>query len=90
MATADQILARLSDQQLRDGLERGAKQLAVLDALEASEDFAPSGPFPLSKQYEEWSGRDYAERRRLLNLAMSDTRREQDRRLALQQENPHG
>lgn len=83
MATADEILARLTCQQLRDGLARGAAQLAALDALEAAEDFTPQGPFPLSKGYEEWSGRDYAERRRLLNLAMSDTRREQARRAVL-------
>ena len=78
--TADEILAAKTEAQLHEGLRPGAELLRVLDRLEQTEDFVPEGPFPLSKAYEEWSGRDYDMRRRMLNVAIGDTERELLRR----------
>lgn len=69
----------MTPEHMERALARGREQLAMIDALESTEDFM-DGPFRASRQYEDWSGRDYANRRRQLEMAMNDVRREQARR----------
>lgn len=80
------FLARKTDTQLREALLRGRSEIETLDWLEQSEDMhggGGNGPFPLSRSYETWSGRDYAYRRRMIESAIDDTQEEIARRAAL-------
>lgn len=81
-ATADQMLSRLSDAQLRDGIKRGRDRLALLDAMEGLDDLDWDGPFPPTKSFETWEANFTENRRRLLKMAIRDCRRELDRRSA--------
>lgn len=82
---ADAMLTRMTDDHIARALERGKEQLRALDVLERAEDLCPSGPFPLSKSYESWSGKDYAYRRQQLNVAITDVEAERARRAVLEQ-----
>jgi len=79
--TADEILASKTIEQLQSGLRRGQMQLEGLDATEGVSEDDWDGPFPPSKAFEQWELNTQSNRRRMLNLAMADTRAEINRRM---------
>lgn len=85
MSIKEQI-ASMTGAQLKAAIEKGKSQLLLIDALEASEDFEHGTERHASKKYEQWSGADYSNRRRMLNVAIHDCEHELAHRIALSQQ----
>lgn len=84
-AEADALLARLTDDQLRAGLERGRRMLATTKAdefvqQEAVHDSIGHPSQHASKQFAAFMDEDSQYRIRALNSAITDTLKEMDRR----------
>lgn len=87
--TADQMLARLTDAQLRAGLERGRAALRFVEAEAATEDFGQGWPgHHASRQYAAWSERFTEWHRRHYESAVADVERELARRGFSQPQGP--
>ena len=85
----DPDMGHLSDATIRQGIERGRQQIAILDGNLALDDALANdhGAFDRpSKAFEAWSNADHERRTRALRFAVSEAEKELARRAAHQGE----